>query len=70
MQRSIRRLATQQGSGVSEDHRKTAGLCIERQKRLPELPKALIQAKGDHPLTAFNQLLAGPCLKQFREGVF
>ena len=46
LQRSIGRLAAQQGSRVGKDHIKTVGGFIERQKLLPQLPEALIQAQG------------------------
>ena len=70
LQRSIRRLTAQQRLGIGEDHLKAAGVFIEVEKRLPQLPEALIQAKGDHPLTSGNELLAGSCLEQLREGFF
>ena len=70
LQRGIWRLAAQPGARIGKGHRKAAGVFIERQKRLPQLPETLIQAKGDHPLTSGNELLAGSFLEQLREGFF
>ena len=70
LQCSIWRLAAQQGARIGKDHRKAAGVFIERQQRLPQLPEAFIQTKGDHPLTSLNELLTGACLEQVREGFF